>query len=387
MPTPKQCRQEEIRIRSIATTIGHLRRIPKHSNQVSNLHRSLGRSYHKSRKRYIRYGLLIANIGLLVGVAGFLLRNQESSRAVRQSTAINALGGSGAVGPLDTVSSADIAVHVAELTGLDDEEVIGVRNTADSYNLQLTSVPVDDAIVAKPQIVDTALKSKKDIITYTVIAGDNIPSIASKFGVTSDTIRWSNDVTGDSVAAGKQLLISPINGIVYIVKAGDTVDSLASKYRANKDQLIAINDAEISGLIVGDRIIIPDGVVVPVRTATARSTPVYVNFVPRFGGNGYIRGYCTWYVASRIAVPTNWGNANTWDNFARQSGWTVSSVPKVGAIAQTDRMSSLGHVAVVDEVSADGTMIIYSDMNGIAGYNRVGRSGWVPASTYPNYIY
>jgi len=43
-------------------------------------------------------------------------------------------------------------------------------------------------------------------------------------------------------------------------------------------------------------------------------------------------------------------------------------------------------VAVVDEVNADGTMIKFRDMNGVAGWGAVGYSGWVPTSTYPNYI-
>jgi len=45
-------------------------------------------------------------------------------------------------------------------------------------------------------------------------------------------------------------------------------------------------------------------------------------------------------------------------------------------------------VGVVDEVSPDGTMIKYSDMNGLAGWGRVGQSGWVPVfSTFQNFIY
>jgi hypothetical protein len=50
-------------------------------------------------------------------------------------------------------------------------------------------------------------------------------------------------------------------------------------------------------------------------------------------------------------------------------------------------MSYLGHVAVVEAVSEDGTMMKYSDMNGIAGWGRVGYSDWVPISFYQHYIY
>ena len=94
-------------------------------------------------------------------------------------------------------------------------------------------------------------------------------------------------------------------------------------------------------------------------------------------------------MATKVAVPTNWGNADTWAIYATLSGWTVSSVPRVGAIAQTSAGYE-GHVAVVEAVSPDGSQIQYSDMNNYGdggGWGRVGYSGWVSASTFPHYIY
>jgi surface antigen len=174
--------------------------------------------------------------------------------------------------------------------------------------------------------------------------------------------------------------------MVYVVKSGDTPESLAATYSANKDSITAYNDAELAGLTVGERIIIPNGH--PAATPTVRSgfsggsawgsTPIY-------GYNGYDPGFCTWYVATQISVPANWGNASSWAYYATQSGWTVSSTPTVGAIAQTPYAAGgEGHVAIVDAVNGD--MIQFRDMNGIAGFGVVGYSGWVPASTYPNYI-
>ena len=91
-------------------------------------------------------------------------------------------------------------------------------------------------------------------------------------------------------------------------------------------------------------------------------------------------------MANRLPVPSNWGNAYTWAIYAGQSGWTVTGTPKVGSIAQTSYGFG-GHVAVVEAVSPDGKMIKYSDMNGIAGWGRVGYSDWAPASKFQNYIY
>lgn len=305
------------------------------------------------------------------------MTNRSTSQTVRSNTLNGAVSSASSISnPLDQLSSAQIALNVAQMTHL--PELTPIRNQADSDSLLLSVVPNDTTVLAKPQVVATAEKSKKDIIHYVAQAGDTVDSLASKYQVSADSIRWSNNLTGNSLTAGTNLSIPPINGIVYTVKAGDTPASVAQKYHADEGQVITFNDAEVNGLQPGDQIIIPNGHVQAVVT--------YGAFLANYGGNGYDYGYCTYYVASKISVPTNWGNANTWALYAALSGWTVSSTPRPGAIAQTGKYG-LGHVAYVEAVSSDGAMIKYSDMNGIAGWGRVGFSDWVPASTFEHYIY
>ena len=359
------------------------------STRIKSYQRLVRKVFLRSRKRIIRFGLLAANIALLIGVVGLVMRSPDSGQAIKQSASLS--GSVETISPLDQLSSSDIAVHVARMASL--PESTAVVNQADTISGQLASGLTDTVVVAKPQIVSTDAKSYLDIQQYVVVAGDTLASVARKFGVTSDSIRWSNDLSGTSLPVGRKLYIPPVNGIVYLVKSGDTADKLAREYNADKDAIVAFNDAEIRGLLPGSRIVIPDG---------TKQSSVYN--VTAFGGgysgggtawgptavygyNGYAYGWCTWYVANKISVPANWGNANTWDNYAPSSGWTVSSVPRVGAIAQTDGMSYWGHVAYVEAISPDGSMIKYSDMNGIAGWGQVGYSGWVPVGTYPKYIY
>lgn len=325
------------------------------------------------------------NLAILVIVGVFVLTNRSASQTVRASTLNGATDiADSSTQPLDTLSSAQIALTAAQLT--DMPELTAIRNQADSDSLVLSVVPNDSTTLAKPQLVATALKSKQDIIHYITKPGDTIDSLSTKFGVSANSIRWSNNLGGNSLTANLKLVIPPVNGVVYTVKSGDTPANLAQRYSADESQIISYNDAEINGLQAGEQILIPNGRIAPVLSYGAY-IPVYGRFVASYGGNGYAYGWCTYYVASRVAVPTNWGNADTWDNYARLSGWTVSSRPIVGAIAQTDGMSYLGHVAYVEAVSPDGTQIKYSDMAGLAGWGRVGYSGWVPASMFPHYIY
>lgn len=317
----------------------------------------------------------------------FVLQNPHTnSQAVPLS---NAGTSAAAANPLDQVSSADIALTVARLNSL--PETTAINNQAQSQAAEVAIASSSNNVTAKPAVITTALKSSADIHDYTVLPGENIPGIAAKFGVTSESIRWSNNLTGDSVAAGTKLAIPPVNGIIYTINTGDTPDSLAAKFHASKDKIIAYNDAEIKGFAVGQRIIIPDAVQggsTNLRAATVgpSASAFAWGSAPVYGANGYDYGYCTWYVANRIAVPNNWGNANTWAYYAPGSGWSVSKRPTPGAIAQTTG-PGFGHVALVEAVSDDGMMIKYSDMNGLAGWGRVGTTtNWVPASKFNNYI-
>lgn len=293
-----------------------------------------------------------------------------------------------AANPLDQLSSADIAVHVSRMVQLDDDEINKAIENADSATAQLSVVPADNVVVAKPQLVSTNIKSAKDIQTYTTPAATTLDELAVKFGVTSDSIKWSNGLTSSAVPAGKKLVIPPVNGIVYTVKAGDTAESIAAKYSANKDTLIFDNDFDFKAIAVGQQILIRDGVQPTTRTTTRSTTTIPTLGYAIFGGaNTYVRGYCTWYAAAKAGVPGGWGNANTWHIYAPRSGWTVSTTPRVGAVAQTTA-GWAGHVGIVEAVSEDGSMIKYSDMNGLAGYNRVGFSDWVPAhSNFQRFIY
>jgi len=334
-----------------------------------------------SRRRLIRYGLIIANVLVLGTVAGFVVKGSHSSHQAATGVLARDVATSS---PVDGLTSYDIAANVARNVSL--PEVTAIDAQAQSAHVAVAVSTSETNVVTKPQLVATALKSREDIKAYTAQAGDTATSIAQKFGITTDSVKWSNNLTSDTVSAGATLAIPPVNGIVYTVADADTVESLATKYKANVDQIIAFNDAEITGIKPGEQIIIPNGQIVPVAPAYVSTIRATGSFVATYGSNGYDYGYCTYYAAAKSGAPSNWGNANTWAYYAALSGWTVSSSPHVGAIAQTSA-GYLGHVAIVEQVSDDGSQIIYSDMNGLAGWGHVGTSEWTDASHFQHYIY
>ncbi len=318
------------------------------------------------------------NVAVLVSVVSFVFKNPTSSTAVKQGALNQESNTTVVANPLDELSSADIALQVARLARL--PEATSVQNNADTQSEQLNIVASGSQTVTKPQIVSTALKSKKDIKIHVVAQGETVSALATQYGVTSDSIKWSNSLSGDSLQAGKKLYIPPVNGVVHEVVRGDTPDSLATKYKANKEQIIADNDAEVAGLKLGDRVLVRDG---SVPAPVARYATVgYGGFawgggVPVYntgGYNGYDYGYCTWYVANKRAaagrpVPSNLGNASTWKVLAQRAGFAVGSAPAPGAVIWTPPRDYYGHVGYVEAVNPDGSVLV-SEMN-VVGWGRM----------------
>ncbi len=309
--------------------------------------------------------------------------------AIIGSSTLNSTGATslqlktGGVGSsLDHVATATVAAEIAHTTNF--ALASDTAKQADALSTQITLPTESDAVLAKSDVVETAGSDRRTIHTYTVAPGDTISTIASHFGVTTSTIKWANDLSDvNDVSPGDQLTILPVSGVLYSVQSGDTAESIASKFQANAAQIISFNNAEAKGLQVGQKIVVPDGVkqeAAPAPVTHARSSaPSLTSYIG--AGNGYDFGYCTWYVASRRSVPSNWGNAINWYYNAQFSGFSVGSTPAVGAIAWTSAGYS-GHVAYVEAVN--GGSVTISEMN-YAGWDQVDYRT-VPASSF-RYIY
>lgn len=355
MSTKIWCQEPYIRTTTTAIAKGYASRSNKISWRTLIRHRFL-----RSRKKMVRLGLVSANVAVLAIVVVFIL----NAPTLQQSLSAGAISDPQSVsGPLDQLSSADIAVNVARIANL--AEAASVVNHADSVNAQLTSVQTEEQVIEKPIIASAPLPSRRDIKTYVVKAGDNLNNVAAANGISSDSLKWSNSLTSGTLVVGTTLYLPPsgVNGIVYIVKAGDTPENLAQKYNANKDLITAFNDAEVAGLKVGDRILIPNGSIIAPRPSFA-----YAGFAfgaaAKYGYNGYDYGWCTWYVANRRTelgrpVPANLGNAYSWYYLAQRAGLATGLTPAPGAVAVNQGGN---HVSVVEVVNPDGSFWV-SEMN------------------------
>ena len=111
---------------------------------------------------------------------------------------------------------------------------------------------------------------------------------------------------------------------------------------------------------------------------------------------GSALGNCTWYAHGRAKQlgrnPANLnrmgGNAFEWGTQARNSGIATSSQPQVGAIAQWDAGNGLsyGHVAVVERVNGDGTVLISESSFGSGAWNFLWRTRTIAVTSPTRYI-
>jgi len=108
-------------------------------------------------------------------------------------------------------------------------------------------------------------RPRLEVITYTVQPGDSVFGIAERFGISPQTIMWSNgrlEDNPDLLSIGQELVILPTSGVYHIVQKDDTLESIAKKYKV---EVSAITDYEVNGLkepyelTPGMALIIPGG--------------------------------------------------------------------------------------------------------------------------------
>lgn len=167
-------------------------------------------------------------------------------------------------------------------------------------------------VLAQAQNIPTeySAKPRSETLEYKVQSGDTVSTIAEKFGISQDTIKWANNITNvNAIRPGDSLKILPVTGVEVTVKSGDTLQSLAKKYQADAQ---AIVDFPFNGvpddfsLKSGQNLIIPDGSPPEIKAPKPKPQPQFLTQGPSspvfsaFGGGQFIwptRGLITQYFA------------------------------------------------------------------------------------------
>lgn len=130
-------------------------------------------------------------------------------------------------------------------------------------------------------------KPRFEIVDYEVVKGDTLASIADKFGISVDSIKWANSLKTEKLITGQMLRIPPVTGIVHKVAAGDTIYSLAKKYKSDSQKILnfpanEFADLDTFALNIGQVLFVPDGVM-PAAAPVYKTAPV-PQFIAGAGG-------------------------------------------------------------------------------------------------------
>ena len=104
--------------------------------------------------------------------------------------------------------------------------------------------------------------SSGEMTTYIVKEGDTLSEIAMQYDISTNTIKWENNITGNNIKVGQKLNILPVTGVKHIIKKGDTIEKIATKYDAEVEDIKVFNGIDSSDqLKVSDVLYVPNGII------------------------------------------------------------------------------------------------------------------------------
>lgn len=152
-------------------------------------------------------------------------------------------------------------------------------NQEDDFPTSWLAFNESNDVILKPTSLSLSDSENKDqttrteIIEYTVQIGDTVSSIASRFGLTVNTVLWANNLSAYSlIRPGDTLSILPYSGLLYSVKSGDTISKIAKTYDISTENIIAQNKLnENIGLKIGQKLILPGAKKITTSSSVAKT--------------------------------------------------------------------------------------------------------------------
>jgi murein DD-endopeptidase MepM/ murein hydrolase activator NlpD len=183
-------------------------------------------------------------------------------------------------GMLHIVNTGDTIQKIAARYQVEPQAILGfAQNNLTGVDIATPLKPGQEVMVP-----DGVLPMRTVDFLYTVSAGDTVDDVATKFGITPDTILLNNNnISGKTLKPGQQITILPISGIEYSIKPGDTLQGIASRYSVSLDSLknFPLNQVFQSGkLEPNTTLYLPDGVPpveVPIKTPLG---PITIKVAP-----------------------------------------------------------------------------------------------------------
>lgn len=128
---------------------------------------------------------------------------------------------------------------------------------------------IGDRIVIPCNVVNDYKDKNNNYVSYIVVKGDSLYSIAKKFGTSVDKIKELNDLKSNVLSIGQIIIVDDKTGVAsvlecygedntetYIVKSGESLYSIAKKFNTTVDNLKKKNNLTSNLISVGQKLII-----------------------------------------------------------------------------------------------------------------------------------
>ncbi len=288
----------------------------------------------------------------------------------------------GAIGVYASELDIRFPTILIDYSKLDQPELESLKDTSNTINSGVlapeSSRPSDQ--ITRTINIRTHIPSRprQEVITYVVRSGDTLFGISEKYGITPETILWSNPILKDDphlLRPDQKLLISPVTGVLRIVYEGDTVEGLASVYRADVEDIINwpsnYLDSENPELIEGDVIVVPGGErdfvqwTVP-RLARGKRNPLPIGAGPGACSGGYQGGAVgsggfIWPVGNHYLSGLNYSGYHPALDIA--AGYGVPIYSSDGGVVVFAGWSNWGYGYMVVVDHGNGWQTLYSHLS------------------------
>jgi murein DD-endopeptidase MepM/ murein hydrolase activator NlpD len=260
-----------------------------------------------------------------------------------------------------------------------------------AYNSLEISSDTSESIIVGENVFETSIskKPRDKIVIYAVQKGDTLSTIAEKFStpdnvISTDTIRWANDLTNDNLSIGDELKILPVAGVAHKVSKGDSVYTIAKKFDTDAQKIVdfPFNDfanPETFSLVEGQILIVPDGIKPALQPFIKRSVyiaqgPVSISSAGfTWPVRGIVSQFAAWYhmaidITSSVGTPIVASHdgtvsnisSGTWDGGYGTSIWVDSGTGFESHYAHLGGVN----VGVGDTVVVGKTVIGWIGMTG-----------------------
>lgn len=133
------------------------------------------------------------------------------------------------------------------------------------YDEVITTVGDNNDFIFKTGATETIItrNTRTETIFYDVKPGESVASVARDFGLSPDTVRYVNKLSGNGLTAGQKLKIPPVDGVYVTVQKNDTLSAISKKYKIALADVRKYNNLpEGEPIFSGQEILVP-GVVAP----------------------------------------------------------------------------------------------------------------------------